>query len=72
MKIADESLARLTELLRHGALNAAEIAERLDISKPTAYAWIRALMGRSGRVIAAYSRAQTGPGPRALFYRLKR
>jgi transposase len=71
--ITPENLERVAELLRDGPKSARQVADALGISKPTAYTWLRALMGLTkGKVSVGLAKVQTGPGPRALQYRLKR
>lgn len=63
-------LDRLATMLRRQPLTARQVAERLSISRPTAYEWIRALAERGESVYQIPAR-QTGPGPRAKAYGIR-
>ena len=58
---------QLAALIRRAPLTAREIAERLGVSKPTAYKLIRSLIERGDRVFT--ERRNSGrPGPAAVAY----
>ena len=70
MPTADEHgkiLDRLRAALRRRPMTAKQVAEESEISRPAAYARIRALMKRGDQVFELPSTA-TGTGPRPIAY----
>lgn len=63
-----DTAERVKKLLLAGGATAAQVAESLGVSKPTAYKYIRALRKAHGAVITARRERVSARGPRSKVY----
>lgn len=62
---------RVKVMLR-GGVTAAQVAEALDVSKPTAYKWIKALRKQYGTAIEVRRERVSARGPKSKVYTIRR
>lgn len=63
-----DTAARVKKLLQNGGATAAQVADALGVSKPTAYKHIKALRKEYGSAIAVRRERVSGHGPKSKVY----
>lgn len=63
-----DTATRVKEIIRRGGATAAQVADALGVSKPTAYKYIKALRKALGDAIAARRERVSARGPKSRVY----
>ncbi len=67
-----DTATRVKKMLQKGGATAAQVAEALDVSKPTAYKWIKALRKQYGTAVEVRRERVAAHGPKSKVYTIRR